>query len=38
VLTMIGIALESLLDGEATRAQARFRRMVIWFGRHRMYQ
>jgi hypothetical protein len=38
VLVVIGIALASLLDADATRERARFRRMVIWFGRHRMYQ
>jgi len=38
VLGMMGIALLSAADGGGERAQLRFRAMVVWFGRHRMYQ
>ena len=35
---MMAIAFLSLLDGSGERARQRFRAMVAWFGRHRMYQ
>ena len=38
ILGMMGIASLSLLEGEGSRAPERFRAMVVWFGRHRMYQ
>jgi len=38
VLVTAGIALLSLLDRDSAVAPQRFRRMVMWFARHRMYQ
>jgi len=38
VLGMIGIALLTLFDPDPAGAQKRFRSMVAWFSRHRMYQ
>ncbi len=38
VLGLVATALLSLADADPTRAQQRFRSMVVWFGRHRMYQ
>jgi hypothetical protein len=38
LLGLIGIAALSIGDGDAARAQTRFRSMVIWFAQHRMYQ
>ena len=38
ILGLIGIAALSLADVDASFAQNRFRSMVIWFSRHRMYQ
>jgi len=38
VLATAGIGLASLFDSDVTRAQSRFRRLVSWFVRNRMYQ
>jgi hypothetical protein len=38
VLAVMAIAVVSISDSDSVQAQQRFRAMVIWFSRHRMYQ